>query len=226
MPEAETPPPPDDDTKRDGRAGNGGPRPGAGAPRGPRKATLEREAQGRLAAERERLLLEAKASEGERLIKESQAQGRKLMKEIGYDLAHLFAGLAAFYQPYPQWRIDPATNKPANANPNFDERKFREYATLAANTARDFASYESPKLSAVMVGTAVVSEVEIIGGLPDDQDGGLIDAAANADGDAPRAPEGELQPGAGGVPDVPPETGGVVPDAGEAQGGPLRKAVG
>jgi hypothetical protein len=224
-----TPPPPNggNGNKRGGvRLGPDG-RPLQGRKPGvPNRATLEREAEARLGMERERLLLEAKAAEGERAIKEAAAQGRKLMKHIGFDLAHLFAGLAAFYQPYPQWRQDPASGKAVNANPNFDERKFREYAKLAAETARDFAGYESPKLSAVLVGSAVVTDIEVTGGLPDEQDGGLIDAAANAPGDAARDPAPDAEQGDGGAADVPPEAGGAVPDAGQAQGGPVRKAVG
>ena len=131
-----------------------------------------------LDAERERRMLEARAEQGAREIKEAVASGRKLMKEIGFDLAHQFAGLAEFFRP--QWSVDPATGRMVNANPNFDEAKFRQYAELAATTARDFAAYESPKLSAVMVGSAAVTKIEIIGGIPDDQDGNLIDAPAVA----------------------------------------------
>lgn len=53
-------------------------------------------------------------------------------------------------------------------NPVYDESCFRTYAELAVQTAKDLAPYQSPKLSAVMVGAAVVSEIEIIGGLPDE----------------------------------------------------------
>lgn len=189
------------------------------------KATIERERAGLLAAEREKLMLEARANEGTRAIKEAQAAGRKLMKEIGFDLAHLFAGVAAYYQPYGQWSRDPVTGKVANANPNFDESKFKEYAKLAAETARDFAGYETPKLSAVMVGSAVITEIAVTGGLPDEEDGGLIDATANPGGDASR-PAADANEGAGGVPDVPSEAGGAVPDGGQAQGGKVRKALG
>jgi hypothetical protein len=104
----------------------------------------------------------------------------KLMKEIAFDFARLFAGLATFYQPYPQWVRDPETGKIRNANPNFDEAKFKEYAVLAKDTALGAASYQSPKLSAVMVGSDVINEIIITGGLPDDQDGGLVDATEDS----------------------------------------------
>lgn len=193
------------------------------------KATIEREREAQLAVERERLLLEARAAEGDRALRGAVAQGRKLMKELGFDLTQLAAGLAAFYQPHPQWQQDPASGKLVNANPNFDEPKFRYYLEMAMQGARDFASYESPKLSAMLVGSAVVNEIEVVGGLPDDQDGGLIDdAATHAAGDAARAagPATDVLEGSGGTPDIPPAAGGAVPDAGQAQGGPVRKAMG
>jgi hypothetical protein len=140
------------------------------------KATIERERVAMLAAEREKLLLEVRVALEKSEVAQDEVSGRKLMKEIGFDLAQQFAGLAAFYQP--QWRVDPATGRTVNANPNFDEAKFRQYAELAATTARDFAAYESPKLSAVMVGSPAVTKIQIIGGIPDDQDGNLIDTPA------------------------------------------------
>jgi hypothetical protein len=80
----------------------------------------------------------------------------------------------------PQWKLDPVTGRTVNTNPNFDEAKFQRCAESAATTARDFAAYESPKLSAVMVGSPVMTKIEIIGGIPDDQDGNLVDASAVA----------------------------------------------
>ncbi len=91
----------------------------------------------------------------------------KLMKEIAFDFAKLFAGMAAFYQPFPQWSRD-GSGKLKNANPNYDERLFREYAVLAKDTALGAAAYQSPKLSAVMVGQQIVNHVEVTGGMPDE----------------------------------------------------------
>ncbi len=59
-----------------------------------------------------------------------------------------------------------------NDNSVYDESRFRT-AELAVQTAKDVAPHQSLKLSAVMVGAAAVSEIEIISGLPDEDDGGL-----------------------------------------------------
>jgi hypothetical protein len=135
-------------------------------------ATVEREAKIKL--EQERLaLLEKMAKEGANAVDVAQLQGKKLMKEIAFDFAGLFAGLAAFYQPYPTWTRD-AAGKVVNANPNFNEQKFLVYAKLATETALGAAAYESPKLAAVMIQQNMVNEIEVTGGLPDAQDGGLV----------------------------------------------------
>lgn len=163
----------------------GGPKTGGRKPGVKNRLTVEREAKARLDQERLREVDRLRAEGAKAEVAAAQTAGVKLMKEIAFDFARLFAGLAAFYQPYPQWspQRDSAGNpvigkngRPVmiNANPNFDEAKFREYAVLAKDTALGAASYESPKLSAVMVGSAVVNEIEIIGGLPDDQDGGFM----------------------------------------------------
>ena len=44
---------------------------------------------------------------------------------------------------------------------------------LAAEGARDFAAYESPKFATVMTQSAVVTKIEVVGGLPDELDGSL-----------------------------------------------------
>ncbi len=151
--------------------------PGSGKKRGSKnKTTLEREALARaqMAAEIEadkraaadRLAAAGVASpEAAREIVERTPE--KLMKEIAFDFARLFAGMAAFYQPYPQWSPGP-DGRMRNANPNFDEAKFREYAVLAKDTALGAAAYQSPKLSAVMVGQQIVNHVTVDGGMPDE----------------------------------------------------------
>jgi hypothetical protein len=53
-----------------------------------------------------------------------------------------------------------------NDNPNMDEDKFRAYAALAMQAARDLAQYQSPKLSAVAVGQVTKLTVIVKGGLP------------------------------------------------------------
>jgi hypothetical protein len=139
-----------------------------GRPRGSKnKHVIEREkkiADGLRALE---ILEEARARGAIDEIEAAKQQGRKLMKEIAFDFARLFAGLAAFYQPFPGWKQD-ENGKVVNANPNFNEQKFKEYAVLARDTAIAAAPFESPKFSAVMVGATVVNKVEVSGGMPDD----------------------------------------------------------
>ena len=149
------------------------------------RATVEREEAARLEVERQRILEEARAAGAAVEVVEAKASGKKLMKEIAFDFAQLFAGLAAFYQPYHGWhpRVEtdessPNYNKPMrdgrgrvimdNDNANYDEAKFREYAILAKDTAIAAAGYQSPRMSVQMIAAAVVTKIEIIGGMPDE----------------------------------------------------------
>lgn len=138
-----------------------------GRPTGSRsRSTIERERQAIL--EQQRLAEAEKALAGHSTtVDKAIGSQRKLMKEIGFDLTQLAAGLAAFYQPHPSWTKD-ANGKLTNANPNFDEAKFRYYAAMAMAGARDFSQYESPKLSAVLVGQQIVNHVVVEGGMPDE----------------------------------------------------------
>lgn len=175
------------------------------------KKTLERERAAQLEQERRLAIAkaEAMASPAEAEVARAAAQGKKLMKDIGIDFTMMFAGLAAFYQPLPAWNVavdaagQPLKDKRGvpilvNANPNYDEGKFVRYGTLAMGGARDFAAYESPKLAAVLLEQALVREILITGGLPDEQDGGLIDAAGNTHTIELGAHE-YAEPGAGGI---------------------------
>lgn len=92
-------------------------------------------------------------------------QGPKLLKDIGAEFTRLFAGMAAYHQPRPD-------------NPNADPALFKEYAALALQGAKDFAQYESPKLSAVMVGGEMLTEIVVTGGPSDAEDGGFQPAEA------------------------------------------------
>lgn len=70
--------------------------------------------------------------------------GRKLGKEVLDEFMHLFAGMAAAYQPLP-----PGTEAvPQGREPN--EGKFEKYARLAVQCARDLAPYQSPTFRAIM----------------------------------------------------------------------------
>lgn len=119
------------------------------------KKTLEREAlEARARQIREE---EAKAWVAEKTI--AAVPTKKLGKEILDDFANLFAGLAAYYQPWPA---------SAGVNPHEDIGKFNYYAEKAIQAAAAVAAYQSPRLSAVAVGAAVVNEVTVKGGMPDD----------------------------------------------------------
>lgn len=93
-------------------AGKGGARPGAGAPRGPRKTTIERA----LIAERDVLA--------------SKAAGKKLAKEVLEEFMLVFAGMAATYQPV-------ETNP--NKNPG-EFVKYAELAIDCANKLAPYQS--------------------------------------------------------------------------------------
>lgn len=145
------------------------------------KATLEREMKARLAIEAsvraELLARDAKAKaagvetiDDARRIANENGSDQKLLKDIGAEFTRLFAGMAAFHQPHA-------------ANKNADEKKFLTYAALALQGAKDFAQYESPKLSAVLINSDVVRQIEILGGLPDDEDGSFQPATVNEAGE-------------------------------------------
>ena len=126
------------------------------------KATIERERAAMLATGRETLLLEARAAAQRNEAATAVASGPKLMKELGFELTQIFAEMALYYRPL----LD-------RTNPKADQRKFKEYAILAMQGARDFAAYESPKFATVMTQSAVVTKIEVVGGLPDELDGSL-----------------------------------------------------
>jgi hypothetical protein len=153
--------------------------PGSGKKKGSKnKATLEKERLAELAIE-ERLrkenqeLADKIAAEGVKTLDDARAlaaaKGPMLMKDIGFQFTRVFAGMAALHQPAPPGHPP---------NPNADPKLFREYAALALQGAKDFAQYESPKLSAVMVGGEMVTEIAITGGPSDDEDGGFQPAEA------------------------------------------------
>lgn len=196
------------------------------------KRTIERERAAQL--ELERAALAAKAAESGSEVDKARAQQHRLMKDVGMDMTRLAAGLAAYYQPWPQWVPDGLGGQ-KNANPNHDEGRFRYYLEMSLQGARDFAAFESPKLAAVMLQADIVETVRIEGGLPDEQDGGMVDAP-DGGGRAYLGEPGWRAPwddAPAGVPagdraaaDVPSGAGAAVPPNGQAEGGPVRKALG
>lgn len=195
-----------------------------GRPKGSKsKATIERETKAKL--ELETRIQAAAAKKRPTTIADVETIGdakeligappAKLMKEIGFEFTRVFAGMAAFVQP--RGKGDDGKDR----NPNADPRLFLEYAKIAMTGAKEFAQYESPKLSAVMVGSATVEEIMVSGGLPDEMDGSLMDAGAGGgtttiDGTAePSSPRPDATvgqaPSAGDPADVSPGSGAVIP---------------
>ena len=76
-------------------------------------------------------------------VENARGAGKKLGKEILEDFMHLFAGMAATYQPLPAGVVDERRSP--------DEDKFLVYAKLAVQTAKDLADFQSPKFKAIMV---------------------------------------------------------------------------
>ncbi len=76
-------------------------------------------------------------------VENARGAGKKLGKEVLEEFMHLFAGMAAQYQPLPANVVIPGRE------PNED--KFLTYAKLAVQTAKDLADFQSPKFRAIMV---------------------------------------------------------------------------
>jgi len=79
----------------------------------------------------------------ERAIVLAKAGGKRLAREVLEDFLELFSAIARTHEPTPPG---------AERNPNYDEKKFEKFARLAVDTATALASYQTPKLKAVLVG--------------------------------------------------------------------------
>jgi hypothetical protein len=79
----------------------------------------------------------------ERAIVLAKAGGKRLAREVLEDFLELFSAIALTYQP---------ALPGAEHNPNYDEKKFEKFARLAVESATALASYQTPKLKAVLVG--------------------------------------------------------------------------
>jgi len=79
----------------------------------------------------------------ERTILLAKAGGKRLAREVLEDFVELFSAIALTHQP---------ALPGAERNPNYDEKKFEKFARLAVETATALASYQTPKLKAVLVG--------------------------------------------------------------------------
>lgn len=153
----------------------GRPRKKTGPPKGSRgggkkkgskhKTTLRRE-------ELERMAREAAASAvaGESMIETFDRKATpetKRAKKVLETFMELFAGMAATYQPLPPGRKLLAEEVDKRSP---DESKFKEYASLAVETAKALAPFQDPRYSAMIVGASVVTKVEVTGGMPNDFD--------------------------------------------------------
>ena len=138
-----------------------------GPPKGTRYGGKQKGSKNKATIERERLAeLEMQAEAARSAVDRAAAAGKKLMKDIAFDFAALFASMAAYYQPQPTIVMGKVIN--LDANPNANEAKFNQYATLAAQTSIQAAKYQSPSFSAMVVGASVVTKVVVEGGMADD----------------------------------------------------------
>lgn len=189
----------------------------AGRRKGSRnKSTIARETAARL--ERKRIEeIERQFDEGKEPAEvAASVAGIKPAVQVLQDFMAIFAARAIFVQPWPPHR---------GTNPNENVVEFYRNAEAAVSIAKDLAPYQAPKLSAVMVGAATVEEILISGGLPDDQDGGLLDAPTGNGTEYVAGPTIDLArndgssgeaAGHGAAADVSPGTGEVIPLKGQA----------
>ena len=150
-----------------------------------------RKTGGRAKGTRNRATVE-RALVAERAAAEDKATGKRLAKEVLDDFMHIFAETATRFRELGDWA------------------GFERWALHSVDCARALAPYQSPRLSAVMVGAAVVTEIEVTGGLPDEEDGGLH-AAEDVSSDGSRLVGSKRSEGNGQPADVPSNSGPGVP---------------
>jgi hypothetical protein len=155
-------------------------------------------------------------------VAEAVTTGKRPAKEILRTFMELFAGRAAFHQPWPLTK---------GKNPYENIPEFYRNAELAVAAAKDLAPFESPKYSAVVIGATVTNKIEVVGGLPEsyaDDEGMTIDARPDDGGGVLRLAGPTADHSSGAAPDVPPGPGEASPgdDQAQAGSGPLRKALG
>lgn len=117
----------------------GGARPGSGRRHGDQNVkTIEREKEADRVLTETRLREEAEAEQAKKQYGEAAAAGRKLAKSMLDDFMHIFASMAAKYQP-------------VLGNRNRNEKKFKEWAMLAVDAASELAPYQSATFKSVAV---------------------------------------------------------------------------
>lgn len=148
------------------------------------KAIIERELKAERDAMAAAALEDPEVQQALAAIPAAEGTGKRLGKQILDDFANVLAGMAAAYQPMPPGM----ENMPLPPGRKPDPDKFLKYATLAIYSAEKVAQFQSPKLSAVMVGAAQAKRIRVEGGLPD-----LDQAPQTIEHEAP-APEPTLAP--------------------------------
>jgi hypothetical protein len=103
-----------------------------------------------------------KALIAERAVAEVKAAGRKLATEMLDAYMHIFAETATRFRALG------------------DLDKFALWAGHSVECAKALAPFQSPRLSAVAVGAAVIDRIEVVGGLPDGEDGSWVDVRPQA----------------------------------------------
>lgn len=146
-----------------GRRANAGRKPGS-----KNKLTVERELLAQAAAEQEQLKtpdeIAADAAElarAQEIAAEAERQlnlKAGLAKQYMLDAMKACAGLMSYYQLTP----DPKMKQ----NPNASASEFERWLQHMWSFAKELASYQSPRLAAVMVGQAQTQRIEVVGGLP------------------------------------------------------------
>ena len=182
----------------------GGKRTGAGRPKGSMgKKVVERKAIRAKQKAHEELVKAVMAKDPVGTIKAARETRLKLGKEILSEFANVLAGMAATVQPPP-----PGLE---HTKPKHDYKKFVELADLAIYAAEKAASFESPKLAAIMTGVAQTKKITVEGGLPDTTTpvqelppDMYDDSVKTIDGHVERNTDGEAA-------DVSPRTGQVLP---------------
>jgi hypothetical protein len=89
----------------------------------------------------------------EQIVTEARKRGQKLAREVLDDLMHTFLGMAAKHQPVPSGAALSPGQEP-------NEAKFKEYALMARDTAKELAPFQSPKYRSIEVYQAPRAPIE------------------------------------------------------------------
>lgn len=154
---------------------------GPGRPKGIKnRLTVQRETAARLAVERQKEIERLELMGGDARFVDALTSGIHLAKDVLERFMRISTARAMYYAP-----TEPG--QPENINANHDI--YRESMGMAVEIAKALLPTQTPRLSAVLVGASVVNTISVMGGLPEDQDGGLRDAAMIIEGTVNRDEE-------------------------------------